>query len=167
MMNYATTTDFFPVRITFCAEDDGVVIERYDYDFQTWYHSERLDADGIESAYATVEEMIVELCESLARVVPWSMRAADYLQQPCGDLVFERSPEDARNMLITQIECRAIRRMLDRGETIAAQVRATRLWNLIDHSNRPRDMWRMMTDTIPEVFELPSDCNSLKFCYSN
>ena len=166
-MNYATTTDFFSVRITMDADSGDIVIERYDYDFDTWYHSEILHADGIDSCYATTEELLVELCESLARVVPWSMRAADYLQQPSGDLVFERSPEDARNMLITQIECRAIRRMLDRGEDIAAQVRATRLWNLIDHSNRPRDMWRMMTDTIPEVFELPTDANSLKFAYSN
>lgn len=166
-MNYATTTDFVPIRLTMDADSGDVVIERYDYDFDVWYHSEILHADGIDSCYATTEELLIELCESMARVVPWSMRTADYLQQPSGDLVFERSPEDARNMMITQIECRAIRRLLDRGEDIAAQVRATRLWNVIDHSNRPRDMWRMMTDVIPEVFDTPKDANSLKFVYSN
>jgi hypothetical protein len=167
MMNYATTTDFAPIRLTMDADSGDVVIDHYDYDLDLWYHFETLETDGIDSCYATHEELLVELCESMYRVSPWSMRVADFIQQPCGDFVFERSPEDARNMLITQIECRAIRRMLDRGETISAQVRATRLWNLIDHSNRPRDMWRMMTDSIPEVFELPTDSNSLKFVYSN
>ena len=57
-MNYATTTDFAPIRLTMDADSGDVVIEHYDYDLDLWYHFETLETDGIDSCYATHEESV-------------------------------------------------------------------------------------------------------------
>lgn len=161
-MRDITTIEFTPIRITFSDTADGVDIdiETWIDEFSDWFVAERLQV--IETGD---DEMTFVSFINWRRDLPLHyVSERDFIEQPDGGRwVFERSAEEARNLLITQVECRAIRKMLDDGDDIGACARATRLWNRIDHTERPGLKWQIMLRHVPEVFENPEDANSIRF----
>lgn len=161
-MKDITTIDFQPIRITFrdTAQGVDIDIETWIDEFADWFVAERLQVVEDQDDQMT----FIDFLNWRHDLPTHYVSERDFVEQPDGGCwIFERSAEEARDLLITQIECRAIRKMLDDGDDIGACVRATRLWNRIDHSNRPGLKWRIMTRHVPEVFDDADDANSIRF----
>lgn len=61
--------------------------------------------------------------------------------------------------------CRRIGRLYRTGQQRAALLRATRLWNVIDHRPDPEWQWPIMQQRLPWFFRDPADANSARLTY--
>lgn len=66
-------------------------------------------------------------------------------------------------MKIVVSQSQKIRQLIDSGKYTEALIRATRLWDAIDHKRSPEYFWCVMAGIVPECFCDPRDLNSIKF----